>query len=63
MNGPEHLREGKRLLDQAAEVGEATPAGRALATVATAHLAVAQVIAFAEASLPESISWQKAGEA
>lgn len=63
MTGPEHLRAGKRLLSQVAQIGETSPAIGALATIATAHLAAAQVIAFAEANLPESISWQEAGNA
>lgn len=63
MTGPEHLREGKRLLAECATIGEATPAGRTLATIAHAHFAAAQVIAYAAKELPESISWQKAGDA
>ncbi len=63
MTGPEHLRAGKRLLAQAAAVGEATPAGAAVATVATAHLTAAQVIAYAAKELPDRISWQEAGDA
>lgn len=63
MTGPEHLIEGKRLLGQAAEVGEATPAGQALATAADAHLRAAQVAAYVAAELPDRISWQEAGDA
>lgn len=63
MTGPEHLREGKRLLAQAAEVGWDDTTWAAIATEAQAHLLAAQVIAFAEANLPESISWQEAGNA
>jgi hypothetical protein len=63
MTGPEHLREGKRLLADAATVGEATPAGQATATAALAHLTAAQVIAYAAAALPDRISWQEAGDA
>lgn len=63
MTGPEHLTEGKRLLAEAATVGEATAAGQAAATVALAHLTAAQVIAYAAAQLPDRISWQEAGDA
>jgi hypothetical protein len=63
VTGPEHLIKGKQLLDQAAEAGEATPAGQALATVASAHLRVAQVIAYVAAELPDRISWQEAKDA
>lgn len=63
MTGPEHLREGKRLLAQCATLGEGTPAGQATATVATAHLLAAQVIAYAAAHLPDRTSWQEAGDA
>ncbi|HMG62447.1 MAG TPA: hypothetical protein VK599_05820 [Streptosporangiaceae bacterium] len=63
MTGPEHLREGKRLLVEARKVGEATQAGRALGAVAGAHIAAAQVGAFVAANLPDYISWQEASEA
>lgn len=63
MTGPEHLREGKRLLAEAATVGEATPAGRALSTAALGHLTAAQVCAYAAAELPDRTSWQEAGDA
>ncbi|WUH94551.1 hypothetical protein OG900_33345 [Streptomyces sp. NBC_00433] len=63
MTGPEHLLEGKRLLAKAAVVGEATPAGQAVATAATGHLLAALTTAFAAAHLPDRTSWQKAGDA
>jgi hypothetical protein len=63
VTGPEHLREGKRLLAEAATVGEATPAGQATATAATGHLLAAQVCAYAAAQLPERITWQEASDA
>jgi hypothetical protein len=63
VSGPEHLREGKRLLAEAAVVGEATPAGQAVATVATGHLLAALTVAVAAAHLPDRISWQEAGDA
>lgn len=63
MTGPEHLAEGKRLLVEAAKVGEATAAGQATATVALGHLTAAQVIAYAAAELPDRLSWQEAGDA
>jgi hypothetical protein len=63
VTGPEHLREGKRLLSECVTIGEATPAAQAMATVASAHLAAAQVIAYAAAHLPDHTSWQKAGDA
>lgn len=62
MTGPEHLIEGKRLLAEATAVGEATPAGQAVATAALAHLTAAKVIAYAAAELPDRLSWQKAGD-
>lgn len=63
MTGPEHLREGKRLLTECATLGESTPAAQATAAVAGAHFAAAQVIACAAAELPDRISWQEAGDA
>jgi hypothetical protein len=61
MTGPEHLAEGEALLVKAAGTHEGMlRAG--IATEAQAHLTAALVIAVAQAQLPESISWQKAGE-
>lgn len=62
MTGPEHLTEGKRLLERAAQVHEGMLRG-AIAQEAHAHIAAAQVIAFAQAHLDDSLSWQKAGDA
>lgn len=62
MTGPEHLAEGKRLLARAAEVYEGMLRG-SIAQEAHAHLLAAQVIAYAAKELPESVSWQEAGDA
>lgn len=62
MTGPEHLVCGKELLTEAAAVGEATPAGQAMATAALAHLTAAQVCAYAAVALPERVSWTEASE-
>jgi len=63
VTGPEHLREGKRLLTECATLGEVTPAAQATATVAGAHFAAAQAIVCAAAKLADRISWQEAGDA
>lgn len=62
MTGPEHLREGKRLLVKAADTHDGMlRAG--IAAEAQAHLIAAQVIAYAAAELPDRLSWQEAGDA
>lgn len=63
MTGPEHLREGKRLLAQCAVIGEATQAGQVMATVAAGHLLAAQVCATIADRLLDYTAWQKASEA
>jgi len=63
MTGPEHLREGKRLLDACRAAPKGSPERASIAAEAQAHLAAAQVIAYAAAALPDRISWQEAGDA
>lgn len=60
MTGPEHLTEGKRLLAEAAGIGEATQAGQATATTAQGHLLAALVCATIAADLPGHTTWDKA---
>jgi hypothetical protein len=62
MNGPEHYREGERLLTESEVTSTALKPdeAQALATQAQAHFAAALVAAFAQANLPEYASWQNA---
>jgi hypothetical protein len=62
MTGPEHLREGKRLLVAIHEDSETLAETQAVATVALAHLTAAQVCAYVAAELPERVSWTEASE-
>lgn len=65
MTGPEHLREGKRLL--AAADGQnfrpGTPERQSIATEATAHLLVALTAVLVADRLEERTSWKEAAEA
>jgi len=63
MTGPEHLREGKRLLAAIREKTGTVADMQAVATMALAHLTAAQVCAYAAAELPERVSWAEASEA
>lgn len=64
MNGPAHLREGKRLL--AAADGRnfrlGTPERQAVATEATAHLLAALTAVLVANRLEERTSWKEAAE-
>lgn len=60
MTGPEHYREGERLLDRCAGMIEGGEARGRLATEASAHFLAALTAAVAQARLPEYDSWQKA---
>lgn len=62
MTGPEHLREGKRLLAAIREETGTAADMQAVATVALAHLTAAQVCAHTAAELPERVSWAEASE-
>ncbi|MEU6597836.1 hypothetical protein [Streptomyces flaveolus] len=59
MTGPEHYREGERLLARCAEMGEGTDARGHLATEAQAHILAALVAVHAEDKFTERVSWQK----
>lgn len=65
MTGPEHLREGKRLL--AAADGQnfriGTPERQSIATEATAHLLAALTAVLVADRLEERTSWKEAAEA
>lgn len=59
MTGPEHYREGERLLRQCTEFGSGERRG-SIATEANAHFLAALVALTAEDKFPLSVSWQKA---
>lgn len=59
MTGPEHYREGERLLRQCTEYGSGERRG-SIATEANAHFLAALVALHAAEKQPESIRWQEA---
>ncbi|MFE1849843.1 hypothetical protein [Streptomyces sp. NPDC059489] len=59
MTGPEHYREGERLLKQCTEYGSGERRG-SVATEAHAHFTAALVAILAEEKFPDSIKWQEA---
>lgn len=63
MTGPEHLREGKRLLAQCREYGVGSDRRQSVATEANAHLLAALTAAVVVDRLPERTSWQEAADA
>ncbi|WP_435279353.1 hypothetical protein [Streptomyces sp. 1222.5] len=63
MTGPDHYREGDRLLARASKMIEGSD-GRARTTAeAQAHYTAALVAAIATSQHPESVAWAKAVEA
>ncbi|MEV6504777.1 hypothetical protein AB0M61_01480 [Streptomyces sp. NPDC051642] len=63
MNGPEHLREGKRLLAHCGNWDKGSSESQSLATEATAHLLVALTAVLVADRLEERTSWKEAAEA
>ena len=65
MNGPAHLREGKRLLAYAdgQQWRLGTPERQAVATEATAHMLAALTAVLVADKLEERTSWKEAAEA
>ncbi|MFE4671415.1 hypothetical protein [Streptomyces sp. NPDC056723] len=59
MNGPDHYREGERLLRQCTEFGSGERRG-SIATEANAHFLAALVALHAAEKQPESVKWQEA---
>lgn len=60
MTGPEHYREGERLLDRAAQMIEGSDGRARTATEAQAHFTAALVASIAAHQHPESVAWDKA---
>lgn len=62
MTGPEHYREGERLLGESEDTSTVfKPAeAQALATQAQGHFLAALVVLHAEDKQPDSVSWQEA---
>ncbi|MFD9248527.1 hypothetical protein [Streptomyces bottropensis] len=58
MTGPEHYREGERLLRQCTEFGSGERRG-SIATEANAHFTAALVACIATHQHPESVAWAK----
>lgn len=58
MTGPEHYREGERLLKQCTEYGSGERRG-SIATEANAHFLAALVATTATHQHPESVAWNK----
>lgn len=63
MTGPEHLREGKRLLAALRDISGTVADMQAVAAVALAHLTAAQVCATVDTVLADRVSWVEASEA
>ncbi|MEV6014756.1 hypothetical protein [Streptomyces sp. NPDC051997] len=59
MTGPEHYREGERLLRHCTEYGSGERRGN-IATEANAHFLAALVALTAEDKFTDRVSWQKA---
>ncbi|MGW5175915.1 hypothetical protein ACWERY_16325 [Streptomyces sp. NPDC004082] len=59
MTGPEHYREGERLLKQCTEFGSGERRG-SIAIEAQAHFLAALVAVTAQTNLGEYTAWQKA---
>lgn len=59
MTGPEHYREGERLLRQCTEFSSGERRG-SIAAEATAHFLAALAASHATAHHPDSIAWQHA---
>lgn len=62
MTGPEHLREGKRLLAHCENWDKGSPEGQSLATEANGHLLAALACAVVADKLEERTSWKEAAE-
>ncbi|MFI2761416.1 hypothetical protein ACH5A3_21480 [Streptomyces echinatus] len=60
MTGPEHYREGDRLLARAATMIEGSDGRARTAAEAQAHFLAALVATTAEDKFPLSVAWQKA---
>jgi hypothetical protein len=60
MTGPEHYREGERLLDRCAELPKGSDRRASVAAEANAHFLAALVAAVTQTHLGEYDSWQKA---
>jgi hypothetical protein len=58
VTGPEHYREGERLLRQCTEFGSGERRG-SIATEANAHFTAALVACLAAHQHPESMAWAK----
>lgn len=58
MTGPEHYREGERLLKQCTEYGSGERRG-SIAVEANAHFLAALVATTAASQHPESVAWAK----
>lgn len=58
MTGPEHYREGERLLARCTELGESERRG-GVATEAQAHFLAALVALHAREKAPNSLTWQE----
>ena len=59
MNGPDHYREGERLLKQCTEFGSGERRG-SIATEANAHFLAALTAAVATSQHPDSVAWKQA---
>ncbi len=59
VTGPEHYREGERLLKQCTEYGSGERRG-SIATEANAHFLAALVALHASTEAADSLSWQEA---
>jgi len=62
VNGPEHYREGERLLERCAEMIESTDPRANVAIEAQAHFLAALFALHASEKEPESIAWQEAAD-
>ena len=62
MTGPEHLREGKRLLATCSDFTDGSPESQSLATEATAHMLAALTAVLVADKLEERTSWKEAVE-
>lgn len=62
MKGPDHYREGERLLDLCASLPEGSDRRASVAAEAQAHFLAALVALKAEDKFPDRVSWQKAVE-
>lgn len=63
MTGPEHLREGKRLLGVGRDFRLGSPERQAVATEANAHLLAALTSVLVTDRLEGRTSWKEASEA